>query len=106
MKLSPSDEFARHTFGVGVVIIGSLDRRDEPVFHARGEHTQFEVPNLHGWTARSRCGRVLYKASWRLDDDGNTIDGSYESLDRYTTVHIVHAIRFARPCHQCFPGES
>jgi hypothetical protein len=104
---SPADRLAQHTFGRSVIIIGSLDWPDEPVFHAHGEHERLDEPVLRGWTRRTACGRLVYKATWDVGDDGSeTVPGSYKSEDHGTNVHIAHAIRFARPCRQCFPDEA
>lgn len=104
---SPADRLAQHTFGRSVVIMGSLDWPDEPVFHAHGDgNERVDEPTVQGWKRRTVCGRVVYEASWRRNLAGQTIEGSYKSSDRATNVHIVHAIRFARPCRQCFPDEA
>ena len=98
----------RHLYGRSVIVIGTLDNPGEVVFHADGvrEHDDALARSTEGevkrwWKQRTRCGRVTYEASWRTFA-GLTVPESYRHSDRGKRVHIDHAIRFARPCLQCW----
>lgn len=65
----------RRRYGSHVVVITSLARSGEQVFHAAAVYGS--RPSVS-----TRCGR-------ELDDD-------------CVRVHIDHASRFARPCRQCW----
>lgn len=73
---------------------------DEPVYHnpdgPYGREVELE-DGSYVFRLRSRCGRVLYQESVRSD---GTIVATQDFDER---VPAGRAIRFGKPCFQCWP---
>lgn len=77
---------ARRRYGRHVWIITSLASREPVVFHALRSPRSSDDTIVGVSLRHARCGR-------ELDDAG-------------VRVHIDHARRFARACHQCWRVEQ